>query len=189
MDADAHTATQDHQAPDATNQRRATASRPSERARKFLAIYLADHHAGSTFGLELAQRAASHNAGTRVGAVLDDVVAEIASDRQSLERLMEALDVHTSPVKRSLAFLAERVARLKANGRLFTLSPLSRLVELEGLALGILGKQALWDGLAGVPELQGIAGLDFPDLADRARSQHAVVEECRLQAAELAFAD
>lgn len=190
MDADGHsTTTRDPEAGEAPmGMRRPGESRPSQPARKLLAIYLADHHAGSTAGLELAKRAARHNAGTRIGAVLDDVVHEIAADRRALERLMATLDVQPSPVKRVGAFLGERLARLKTNGRLFSFSPLSRVVELEGLALGILGKQALWDGLAGVPALEGVAGLDLADLAGRARSQHDAVEECRRQAVELAFA-
>ena len=71
---------------------------------------------------------------------------------------------------------------------MFAHSPLSRVVELETLALGILGKPALWDGLTDVPSRAGVAGLDFASLAERARSQHAAVEGCRLQAVELAFA-
>lgn len=190
MDADGHsTTTQDRDAAGApTGMHRPGGSRPSQAARKLLAIYLADHHAGSTAGLELAKRAAHHNAGTRIGAVLDDVVREIAADRRELERLMEALDVRPSAVKRAGALLFERLGRLKTNGRLFSFSPLSRVVELEGLALGILGKLALWEGLAGVPALAGVAGLDFGDLARRARSQHDAVEDCRRQAVELAFA-
>jgi hypothetical protein len=154
---------------------------------KLLAIYLADHHAGSTAGLELAERAARNNAGTRIGTVLVDVAEEIAADRLALERLMAALDVRTSPAKRTAALLGERLARLKPNGRLFSYSPLSRVQELEAVALGILGKLALWEGLGEVEELRGVAGTDFAALADRARSQHAAVEECRRQAAELAF--
>ena len=163
-------------------------ARPSQSARKLLAIYLSDHHAGSTVGVELAKRAARHNAGTRIGAVLDDVVVEIEADRRALERLMASLDIETSRMKRAGAFLTERLARLKTNGRLFRFSPLSRVVELEGLALGILGKLALWEGLAGVPALEGIAGLDLTELANRARSQHDAVEECRRRAVEAAFA-
>ncbi len=102
---------------------------------------------------------------------------------------MASLDVEPSRVKRAGAFLAERLARLKTNGRLFSFSPLSRVVELEGLALGILGKLALWEGLAGVPALHGVADLDLAELATRARSQHDAIEECRRQAVELAFAD
>lgn len=191
MDADGHsTTTPDPGAADArTSMPRPGESRPSKDARKLLSIYLADHHAGSTAGLELAKRAARNNAGTRIGVALDDVVNEITADRRSLERLMQTLDVHPSAAKRAAAFLGERLARLKTNGRLYTYSPLSRVLELEGLALGILGKLALWEGLAGVPALQGVADLDFADLADRARSQHDAVEDCRRQAAKLAFAD
>jgi hypothetical protein len=188
MDADGNTTTHDRdEVKPSMGMRWPSEPRPSEQALKLLSIYLSDHHAGSTAGFELAKRAARHNAGTRIGAVLEDVVREIAADRRTLEQLMESLDAQTSLVKRAGAFLAERFARLKTNGRLFTYSPLSRVVELEGLALGILGKQALWDGLVGVPELQGRAGLDLTDLANRARSQHAAVEECRRQAVALAF--
>jgi hypothetical protein len=171
-----------------TGTRTGTEFRPSPSARKLLSIYLSDHHAGSTAGIELARRAAGHNAGTRIGVVLDDIVDEIDADRRALERLMEALDVQTSRIKLTMAVATERAARLKANGRLFTYSPLSRVVELEALSLGILGKLALWEAMADLPALAGIAGLDFPELAERARSQHAAVEECRLQAVEVAFA-
>jgi hypothetical protein len=167
--------------------RRGAGPRQSETARKLLGIYLADHHAGSVAGLELARRAAGHNAGTPIGIVLDDVVAEITADKRTLEQLMQALDVETSPAKRAMAFLTERFARLKANGRLFAYSPLSRVVELESLALGILGKRKLWEGLERVPALDGVAALDFAGLAERARSQHAAVEECRRQAVDVAF--
>jgi hypothetical protein len=162
--------------------------RQSEEAHKHLGIYLADHHAGSVAGLELAQRAAGHNAGTTIGRTLNEVVLEIAADQRTLEQLMRALNIETSPAKRAMAFVMERFARLKANGRLFSYSPLSRVVELESLALGILGKLALWEGLERVPALDGVAHLDFAHLAERARSQHAAVEECRREAVKLAFA-
>jgi hypothetical protein len=190
MDADGHsTTTQDARTADARiGTLRPAEIRLSPDARQLISIYLADHHAGSTAGFELAKRAARHNAGTRIGVALDDIVHEIAADRRALELLMQTLDAHPSAAKRAGAFLGERIARLKTNGRLFSYSPLSRVLELEGLALGILGKLALWEGLAGVPALQGAAGLDFTDLANRARSQHDAVEECRRQAVELAFA-
>ena len=36
-------------------------------------------------------------------------------------------------------WVAEKAGRLKLNGSLLTYSPLSRLVELEGLSLGVEG--------------------------------------------------
>ena len=51
--------------------------------------------------------------------------------------------------------------RLKPNGQLTGYSPLSRLVELEGLSLGITGKLGLWRALLGLvpgePRLDGAA--------------------------------
>ena len=72
----------------------------------------------------------------------------------------------SSPVKRTLAFLSERAARLKTNGRLFTYSPLSRVVELETLALGILGKLALWEGLAELLRCRASPASTSPTLRD-----------------------
>jgi len=39
---------------------------------------------------------------------------------------------------------AEKVARFKPNGRLLQRSPLSSVVDLESLLLGIEGKRACW---------------------------------------------
>ena len=155
--------------------------------RRLLATYLVDHHAGSAAGLELARRVARNNRGGESGIVLAQVADDVAEDRQTLERLMRALDVQPSPVKVALARAGEFATRLKPNGRLLGDSPLSRVTELETLSLGIVGKLKLWQALAGVRPLQGVGGVDFDHLAERAETQHAAVEACRRQAAEVAF--
>ena len=52
---------------------------------------------------------------------------------------------------------AEKTGRLKLNGRITGYSPLSRLVEVEGLLIGVYGKRAGWLSLleiaAGEPRL------------------------------------
>ena len=48
--------------------------------------------------------------------------------------------------------MAEKLGRLKPNGQILGYSPLSRLVELETLALGITGKRSLWEALLGVAD-------------------------------------
>ena len=155
--------------------------------RRLLETYLVDHHAGSAAGLELARRAARNNRGGESGIVLAQVADDVAEDRRTLERLMRALDVQPSPVKVALARAAEFAARLKPNGRLAGDSRLSRLTELETLSLGIVGKLKLWQALAAVRPPQGVDGFDFDRLAERAEAQHAAVEACRRQAAEVAF--
>ena len=155
--------------------------------RRLLGIYLADHHAGATAGLELARRAAQNNRGTETGTVLGGVAEEIAEDRRTLEGLMHTLGLHPSPVKVTLARTAELIGRLKLNGRVFAYSPLSRLAELESISIGIIGKLKLWQALAAAGPFPDADGFDFDRLMARAEAQHAAIEGCRRQAAEAAF--
>ncbi len=53
---------------------------------------------------------------------------------------MEKLQVKRDHLKVLAGWVAEKLGRLKPNGQLLGYSPLSRLVELEALALGITGK-------------------------------------------------
>jgi hypothetical protein len=53
---------------------------------------------------------------------------------------------------------------------------------LETLALGILGKLALWRALAVTVDTR-VHGVDFEQLITRAQAQHARLEESRLQVA------
>jgi hypothetical protein len=59
---------------------------------KFLALYLKDHFAGSTGGLEVARRTAKSNAGTEFGGPLTRIASEIADDRDTLKRIMARCD-------------------------------------------------------------------------------------------------
>jgi hypothetical protein len=155
--------------------------------RRLLAIYLHDHLAGATGGVELARRARAGNRSGKMGEALEGICAEIEADRATLERVMEQLEVKRNTAKVAGAWAAEKLGRLKLNGRLTGYSPLSRLVELEMLHLGITGKIQLWQALA---ETQGarLAQFDLPGLVERAESQRAAVERLRLDAAREAFA-
>ena len=53
-----------------------------------LAIYLNDHLAGSTVGVELARRARGSNDGTELGEFLATLAAEIEEDRDTLGEVM-----------------------------------------------------------------------------------------------------
>jgi hypothetical protein len=149
-----------------------------------LAIYLNDHLAGATLGLELARRTARENAGSPLGAFLAEaLVPEITEDRETLRRLMAQLGVRASVPKVAAAWAVEKLARLKPNGAVRGYSPLSRLLELEALAAGIEAKRALWVALAAATDRGELPGFDFDQLAKRAESQRTRVEEHRLAAA------
>jgi hypothetical protein len=157
-------------------------------ASKYLATYLNDHFAGATGGLALARRAASENEGSELGAFLRDLADEIEGDREALKEIMATLGVGTDRVKVVAARAFERIGRLKPNAQLRGYSPLSPLVELEVLRLGIQGKLAMWRALG---EIAGAPPLDadrLGQLAARAERQAADVEAHRLEVARSALA-
>ena len=93
---------------------------------KLVGIYMNDHLAGSTVGLELAKRAASSNEGTPLGDFLEGRVDEIESERETLKSMMDHLGVSQNRIKVPAAWAAEKVGRLKAErpaDGLFTLVP------------------------------------------------------------------
>jgi hypothetical protein len=157
-------------------------------ASKYLATYLNDHLAGATGGLALARRAASENEGSELGDFLTELTGELDADREALRAIMAALGVRTDPVKVVAARVFERIGRLKPNAQLRGYSPLSPLVELEVLRLGIHGKLALWRALAEIADAPPLDSEHLSELAARAERQAADVEARRLEVARSALA-
>jgi hypothetical protein len=150
---------------------------------ELLAIYLNDHLAGSVAGVETARRARASNEGTEFGAPLAALGAEIESDRETLETVMEELQVTRSRIKPAIGWVGEKLGRLKPNGQLRGYSPLSRVIELELLLLGVSGKLRLWVLLTEL--VGGRSEADFAALAKRAETQRATVEDLQVKAALL----
>ena len=142
-----------------------------------LRIYLRDHHAAAAGGVALAKRA--------LGA-RDPIAAQIARDRETLEEIMGQLGISANPVKVGLVRIAERVSRLKLNGRLVRHSPLSHVVELETLVVGVRGKEALWTALR-TSDVR-LERIDLDALVDSARAQGSDLEARRVSAVSKAFA-
>jgi hypothetical protein len=156
---------------------------------KFLRIYLQDHHAGSTTGLELARRIRGENKGNEYGKVMAGIVDEIAADGKALESIMDDLGFEADKIKDLGAWALEKAGRLKLNGQITGYSPLSRVVELEGLLTGINGKIALWAALLQIaPEEPRLDAARIERLRERGESQLATVEELRERASREAFA-
>ena len=153
---------------------------------KLLSTYLNDHLAGATVGTQLARRSAGNNEGSDLGTALRRLAGEIDADRETLMAIMERLGVNKDRLKIGAGWLGEKAGRLKPNNSLFSYSPLSRLIELEGLALGVEGKRGLWQVLAEIDEPR-LAEFDFDELLARASSQRDQLEEHRLAAGLDAF--
>ena len=112
-----------------------------------LTIYLNDHLAGSTVGLELARRALGENRGTEFETVLNELAGEIAEDRDELGSILDLLAIPRDRFKVAAGWIGEKLGRVKLNGQRTGYSPLSRLLELEGLSAGVRAKRDLWRAL------------------------------------------
>lgn len=150
---------------------------------RLLRIYLRDHHAGSGAGIRLAERLTANPdpAIAGPGARLRD---EIGADIAMLEHVMRLVDARTSRIKDLLVIAGERAGRLKLNGRLLTRSPLSDLVEIEALLLGVTGKRELWRAAESIARTDArLAGVDFASLEARADDQIERLEDLHRAAA------
>lgn len=153
-----------------------------------LGIYLNDHLAGSTAGLALIVRTAQAHNRTSAGPPLAKLAEEVAEDREALLEIMSALEINIAHFKLAGAWVAERAGRLKLNGRLLSRSPLSSLLELEGMKLGVEGKAAGWRSLRVLADTDprlNAARLD--ELIARAEAQSRKLEKLRIEAAAEAF--
>ncbi|MFE6698542.1 transaldolase [Streptomyces sp. NPDC057718] len=145
-----------------------------------LAIYLNDHYAGATGGLELFRRAAKTTPNSADGAALADLAKQVEEDRDALARIMTDLGVTTSQPKVAMGWLAEKAGRLKPNGHILSRSPLSDLLETESMLLGVLGKAACWRTLRILAESDERLSTDRLDtLLERAEQQSDTLEELR----------
>jgi hypothetical protein len=150
-----------------------------------LSTYLNDHYAAAVAAGELVHRSTQSNRGTGLGRALDRLATEIDQDRAALRTIMCELGIRPDLAKVTGAWLAEKAGRLKLNGSLLSYSPLSRLEELELLALGVEGKLRLWLALQRAEVVRG--GHDLESLVKRARSQLRRLERYRLEAVEEAL--
>jgi hypothetical protein len=155
---------------------------------KRLRIFMQDHLAASTAGLELARRARGANEGTDYGQPLARLADEVGADRETLQAMMEDLGFGPDRAKNLGAWTGEKLGRLKLNGQVKGYSPLSRVLELEALAAGIAAKRSLWRILLEVAaEEPRLDGDRVRRLIDRAEEQWRTLEELRTLAAREAF--
>jgi hypothetical protein len=154
--------------------------------RNAIAIYLNDHLAGATVGVEVARRTLNSNNGNEFGEFLRRLTGEVEDDRQTLRSVMQELGVRVNRAKQAAAWGSEKLGRLKPNGRIVGYSALSRVVELEFLSIGITGKLGMWRVLLRVLD-EPLTSADLAALIERAERQRTEVDEYRVRAAVEAF--
>jgi hypothetical protein len=160
---------------------------PKPMDRKMIGIYLNDHLAGSVVGSSLARRFERQNRGNDYGRPIGEIAREIEEDQAALIEVMDRVGVRRKQMRLAIARVAEFGMRLKPNGKLIGYSPLSRVIELEGLTVGITGKLELWRSLGALENGSRVAGVYFERLAARAEDQRDRVADLRVRAAREAL--
>lgn len=153
-----------------------------------LSIYLNDHLTGAIGGCELAARVARSEAGGPHVATLQKLSEDVAADKATLLSIMKSVQAPVRRYKMVAGWTAEKVGRAKLNGHLLDRSPLSDLIEIEALQIGVHGKAAGWRSLRVLAETDtrlDIAQLDH--LIQRAESQCDVLETLHSTIAETAL--
>jgi hypothetical protein len=156
---------------------------------ELLRVYLDDHLAGSLAAIDLIKHSIGQNEGTPLADFLQALLLDIEADQQTLQELMASFDIQPSRPKQAASWLAEKVSRIKFDKRLTGSVELSRVLELEALAMGVGGKLNLWQALKAIAGADSrLAGTDLDRLIDRAEQQLEGLESRRLEAVARAFA-
>jgi hypothetical protein len=150
----------------------------------YLETYLNDHLAGSVGALDLIERMIKTYGNQPIAQFCRQMRDEIHADQDELRKMMAGLGIKESSLRKAGALVAEKLSRTKLQLKGEETGDLGVLQALEGLVLGIKGKEALWRALGAVqaswPPLQRF---DFPRLQKRATEQGASVDEKRMQTA------
>ena len=138
--------------------------------------------------MSLAKRIAKQNHGNEFGREMSQIAAAIEEDQAALERILESVGARSRRWRQAGALLGERVSRLKPNGKLFSYSPLSRVLELEGLIIGVSGKLQLWRSLLEARSRDSRLDVAMLErLRERAEEQRRQLEQLHARAAKQAF--
>ncbi|MFC8273307.1 hypothetical protein ACFUJR_12410 [Streptomyces sp. NPDC057271] len=156
--------------------------KPETLSGPLLTVYLNDHLTGSAAGVRLIHRIADRQRRAGSGPVLDALARQIEEDQRSLRRIMHDLDVPVRPLREIVGRIGEKAGRLKLNGRLLSRSPLSDVLELEAMLIGVEGKAACWRALRALAEAETGSGLDgaqLDRLLTRAEEQSRTLDDIR----------
>ncbi|MEA2149868.1 MAG: hypothetical protein QOD69_1698 [Solirubrobacteraceae bacterium] len=153
-----------------------------------LHVYLNDHLAGATAGVELARKAAETHDG-ELGRFFTELADGISADFNTLTSLIDQMDAHASGAKEALAKIGSEVSEAKFSGESVDDPGFGTFLTLETLSIGVEGKLCMWKALKVVEgEYRELAAVDMDTLIERAQSQRDGIEGKRLEIAGSALA-
>jgi hypothetical protein len=150
-------------------------------------VYLNDHLAGATAGVDLAKQASERHDG-ELREFFAQLADEVSADYNTLTSLMDQMDAHASGAKEVLAKAGSEISDTKFSGESTDDPEFGTFITLETLSIGVEGKLCMWKALKVVaddyPEL---SSADIDTLIERAQSQRDKIEGKRLEVASTAL--
>jgi hypothetical protein len=136
---------------------------------EFTALYLQSHEGAAAAGAQFFRRVSHSHRSRAWGPEVSDLSREVAEDLRSLRRLMGREGVSRNLLLDAAMQAGELAGRLKPNGRLIRRSPLTDLVEVEGMLDAVRAKAAGWQALLAADP--GRFAAEVEPLAERAEGQ------------------
>ena len=152
-----------------------------------LHIYLNDHLAGATAGVDLVTSAAERHDG-ELGEFFQQLADEIRGDFNTLTSLIDQLNAHASGAKEALAKIGSEISEAKFSGESADDPAFGTFLTLETLSIGVEGKLCMWKALRCLEDdVRELATFDIDALIERAQSQRDRIEGKRLEVAGTAL--
>lgn len=149
----------------------AHATRPPHINWDLLGLYMSDHVAGATTGIERVKRMANAHAGSPHGSVLTAMLREFRAERQVYYDLMDRLELPRRRYRQVVAWAGEKAGRLKLNGAILSSSPMTPVFETELMRAAVLGKIGGWQTLEAYHQDLRIPHQTLLDLISQAERQ------------------
>jgi len=150
-------------------------------------LYLSDHLTGATAGAGRIARMASDFADTPVFAQLSVLASEIRAERSFLRQLILDLGMRPKRYRQAIAWVGERIGRLKGNGRIVHRSPLTMLLETELMRSAVHGKLGLWETLSTYSDVLQLDREVFTSLIEAGKRQLTMLDDIHAYARRHAF--
>jgi hypothetical protein len=155
---------------------------------ELLGIYCNDHLASATGGIELVGRMLSTHKGDRFEEPLEQLLGELREEKSAYLGIMAALGIPVRQYKQLGVWVAEKITRVKLNGRLLSRSPLSDLLEFEFLASGVRAKRSGFETLRIAAEVDPrLPAGELDRLIDQAHRQYVWLTAARREVAAEVF--
>lgn len=152
-----------------------------------LEVYLTDHLAGATAGVNLAQMASEEHRSDEHGPFFGEIASEIKADFAELERLISELGIDQSATKTAAAEIGSKMMAPKFTGG--DDDEFNAFITLETLSIGVEGKACMWKALKSVEDSNAtLESFGIDGLLERAQSQRDRIEAKRLEIAPQALA-